>query len=241
MRHAVYFVPGDGSALARFGQALLGRDAEGRPVAALAGQPETPSERVGTAARYGFHATLKAPFRLAAGHEEGALDEALGTIARRHAPCALATLAPRRLGDYVALTLAEPIPALDALAADCLRALDGFRAPLGPEERARREREGLDADARARLDRWGYPYVLEGFRFHLTLGRCPAKEDPEERWIEALGRHYRRVVDAGGSPPLLDRLTLCREAAPGAPFLRVAEHRLEGRAADDGGERDGRS
>ena len=226
VRLAVYFVPGDGTPLARFGEAVLGRDALGRPTAPLEGLPEAPPEWTARPARYGFHATLKAPFRLAEGVAEADVAAACGALARAHGPCPLAGLGVRRLGRFVALALPGPDAAVDALAADAVVALEPCRAPLDAAELARRRPATLAPEARARLERWGYPHVLEGFRFHMTLSApLPADERAADAWVDALAARFSRAVPG---TPRLDRLALCRQAAPDAPFARVAEFALGG-------------
>ena len=268
-RLAVYFVPADGTALARFGNGVLGRDARGRPCAPDPALPPTPAAWVAAPARYGFHATLKAPFHLADGVEEGDLRAACERLAATLAPVPLPTLAPRRLGSFTALALpdaradaraddraddradaraddgsgdgsgdesgdgagdgaeARTRARVDALAAACVSELDGLRAPLDAETLARRRPETLEPAARARLERWGYPHVFEGFRFHMTLSGSLEETPGLAAWRAALGRAYRELVGDGA---VLDRLALCRESAPGGAFTRVAELPL-GRAA----------
>jgi len=58
---------------------------------------------------------------------------------------------------------------LDRLAADCVRGFDQFRAPLTAQDRTRRKPSALTAAQLVHLDRWGYPYVMDDFRFHMTL------------------------------------------------------------------------
>lgn len=226
-RLGVYFVPADGTPLARFGNAVLGRDADGRAVAATPGLPPTPVERVAPAARYGFHATLKAPFHLAAGRDEAGLHAACGSLAAAHAPIPMPALAPRRLGSgregFAALVLPRPLPGVDALAADCVRLLEDWRAPLDAATLARRRPETLDPAARERLERWGYPHVLEGFRFHMTLSGPLEETADTAGWLEALGRAYAARV---GRRAVLDRIALCREERSGGRFVRVAEFPL---------------
>jgi hypothetical protein len=83
------------------------------------------------------------------------------------------------LGSFIALTLTAPCPELEDLARICVTALDHFRCPPRPEELARRRAKGLTMNQERLLGLWGYPYVLEEMRFHLTLtGTIP---DPEER------------------------------------------------------------
>ena len=170
-RHAIYFAPPAGSPLAEFGADWLGWDpATGaeRDGFDLPGLPRPRAELVATPARYGFHATLKAPFRLAAGRDPATLDAAVAAVAAGFA-CFEVGLRLAALGRFLALVPAAPVPRLAELESACVTGLDGFRAPLAAEEVARRRAAGLDAVEDANLLRWGYPYVLERFRFHLTL------------------------------------------------------------------------
>lgn len=162
-RHAIYFAPAEGSALARFGSDWLGEGSFELP-----GLPVPRAALVAEPARYGFHATLKAPFRLAEGRGEAELDAAAAGVA---AECARFELRLRvaALGAFLALVPEAVPPELAALEAACVTRLDGFRAPATAEELARRRAAGLDPEAEANLARWGYPWVLGRFRFHMTL------------------------------------------------------------------------
>lgn len=170
-RHAIYFAPPRESALAAFGAGWLGWDAErgvrcaGDPPAGL---PRPRDELVERPRRYGFHATLKAPFRLAEGRTVAALDAALAGIAAGQAGFAL-RLALAAPGGFLALVPEEVPEALRALERACVTGVDAFRAPPEAGETLRRRMAGLDAVEEENLRRWGYPYVLERFRFHMTL------------------------------------------------------------------------
>jgi putative phosphonate metabolism protein len=171
-RNALFWAPPRGSALARFGAGWLGWDAEAGELVAhpeVGALPATLAEITATPRRYGFHGTLKPPFRLVEGAGLPELDMAAADLARRTAPFEAPALRIARIGAFVALVPSAPCPALDALAAACVRELDGFRA--GPDERelARRRAHGLTPRQEEHLARWGYPYVLDQFRFHLTL------------------------------------------------------------------------
>ena len=170
-RYAVFWAPQAGSGLARFGAAWLGWDAEaGCDVA----QPDVPLPRpldqiTSTPRRYSFHGTLKPPFRLAEGTDAAALDHATRELAARIAPVTAPGLTPSAGLGFLALMPTAPDPALDALAAACTRGLDRFCAPSDPAELAQRRARGLTPRQDTNLTRWGYPYVLDDFRFHLTL------------------------------------------------------------------------
>jgi len=235
MRHAVYFAPSAAEPLARLGAAWLGRDAaDGRPLA----QPpidgvDPPDFAAATAAarRYGFHATLKPPFRLAEGHTAADLADAVAALAAALPPVTLPALAIARVGGFVALVPDRPVAALDRLAGRVVADLDRFRAPPSAAETARRRPATLSPRQRAMLARWGYPYVFEEFGFHMTLtdAVAPALGD---RLVAAAARHFAPVL---GRPVPVDALTLFVEPAAGAPFGITARLPLTGAAADDGG------
>jgi len=110
--------------------------------------------------RYGFHATLKAPFNLSASCREAQLVSALHSLAGLgHAIPAL-TPAVRMLNGFAAIVRAAASPAIGDLAAKCTTIFDAFRAPMAAQERARRVASGLNQGQIANLDRWGYPYWL---------------------------------------------------------------------------------
>ena len=211
MRAAVYATPAPESALNRLAAAWLGRDAfSGRPT-----RPADPARDalVAEAARYGFHATLRAPFRPRPGVDLGTLVDRLGALCAGHPAPVIGSLALERLGDFFALVPAAPEPALAALEAEVLAAFEPYRAPLTPEDVARRRPERLTERQRAQLDRWGYPFVLRDFRFHMTLtGPVPG---PAEALRAELDGHFAALL---GRPLPLDGLGLFVEPAPGAPF-----------------------
>ena len=182
-RYAIYFAPDPETPLWRFGCSVLGCDAGtglDEPVPeALAGLGLDWRAATEEPRRYGFHATLKAPFRLAEGRCEEDLLAAAAAFAARRDAFEIPRLEPRALGRFIALVLAEPHAVLHALADDCVRDLDALRAPLTDTERARRGAAALPPRAAAYLERWGYPQILEDFRFHMTLtGPLPEAQRP---------------------------------------------------------------
>mgnify|MGYP002778343947 CR=1 FL=1 len=204
MRVALYFSPSPGGAWWRFGARWLGRDpAWVRPGNApgAAAYPAWPSQgwseaqrtRLATEPRrYGFHATLVAPFRLAAGARIEDVSDAARDFAARHEAVRGVALHVSEEAGFVALRPAHASPAVDALAFDAVRHFDPLRAPLDAAERERRAR-GLDARQRQLLDRWGYGRVADQYRFHLTL---TDKLDAAERTQAA--EAARRVLAAQG-------------------------------------------
>lgn len=170
-RYAVYWAPAPGP-LADFTAGWLGWDpAAGRAVAHpdLPGLPLPVAELTETPRKYGFHGTLKAPFRLAEGMTVEALDAAAARLAARTAPVLLDGMRTARIGTFLALVPEGDATALNALAATLVAELDEFRAPLTAADLARRKADSLPPRQRELLERWGYPHVMEDFRFHLTL------------------------------------------------------------------------
>ena len=221
-RYAIYLAPRADSALWRFGSAILGYDAQtGEEPAApdLAGfDAETWHAATAEPRRYGFHGTLKAPFRLAEGRSADDLAAAVAVCAGGHHPFEMPPLEVRALGPFIALVPQVPAPKLADLAAACALELDAFRAPLTPEDLARRRPERLSARQAGYLETYGYPYVLEEFRFHMTL-TGPLREADRGHALNALGD----VFHASGAevPGMVSDLALYVQEAPGARF-RIA-------------------
>jgi putative phosphonate metabolism protein len=170
MRYAVYYAPRAGEFATRAAE-WLGWSAEtGQPMPQpqLAGIAEVAAVTQ-DARRYGFHGTLRAPFRLAEGVTALHLMEALAMLAGRMAPVVCEGLRLENMHGFMALTPEGCEAALLALGAAVVEATDPLRAPLTKAEVARRRPETLSARQRALFDRWGYPFVMEEFRFHLTL------------------------------------------------------------------------
>lgn len=226
-RLALYWLPAPGSRLAAFGTAVLGYDSvSGTAVA----HPDTLGGlgAVTAGARvYGFHATLKAPLRLAAGSTEAGLVAAARDLAATHPPVAIGPLAVAALGPFLALVPEAPPPALGLLAAECVAALDRFRAPPTPGERAKRGPERLDPRGRALLDRWGYPHVFEAFRFHMTLTDAlpEAVRDP---WRRRLAEAY---AASRPEPVVIDAVCLLTQDGSG-PFRLLARLPFGGARAE---------
>lgn len=225
-RYAVYWTPGPG-ALADFGAAWLGWDPQqGRavPHPDLPGLPGPVAELTEEPRRYGLHATLKPPFRLAPGRTAAGLDRAVAALAARLAPARVPEgLALGSLGGFLALLPAGDGAALDALAAEAVAALDAFRAEPEPAELARRRALPLTPRQEALLARWGYPYVMEDFRFHVTLtGRLAPLA--AERTAAALAPVLAPLLPR---PFVLDALSLLGEDA-GGRFHLIARHATGG-------------
>lgn len=170
-RYAIYYAPEPGP-LADFGARWLGWDAvtgTERTPRQLPGLPCAAADISETPRKYGFHGTIKPPFHLADGTTAEGLHRATAALCRLLAPVTLEGLKLSRLGYFLALTATGNTTHLASLASHAVMELDRFRAPPGADEIARRRPGDLNETQRALLSRWGYPYVMEEFRFHLTL------------------------------------------------------------------------
>lgn len=221
-RYAIYYAPEPDSPLDRFGTAWLGRSVR---TGAAVPQPALPGIapdwlRAATAEprRYGFHGTLKPPFALRDGTTASGLRTAAEAFAAMRSPFVLPGLRLARLGRFLALVPSEPSPPLMALAADAVRALDPFRAAPSVDELARRRRHGLTARQEELLARWGYPYVMEAFRFHLTLSGPLAAPDLD-RLEAALAPLTAPLC---GVPVPVAAISLFEQQSPGSAFTVAA-------------------
>jgi putative phosphonate metabolism protein len=216
-RIALYWAPELDDPLHALGSAWLGRDAE---TGATLPQPAMPGldlhEITAEARGYGLHATLKAPFRFDAPYQ--ALRDAAMDVAARTRPFALPPLAPENLGGFIALREAVPCAALNAFADACVTALDPFRLPPTEAERARRRPERLTPRQRELLELWGYHYVLDEWRFHVTLSRR-LSDNERAVLLPAVRAH---LGAAAARPRVVRSVCLFTQAAAGAPFL-IAE------------------
>lgn len=225
VRYALYFAPASDSPFWRFGCAWLGRDPESgdspiRPplVGDAAGDWDETALEAATRspANYGFHATLKPPFRLAGGVTHEQLETAAAAFARRQRPFRCVDVGVAALGRFIAFRLLEPSFEMQALAARAVESLDAYRGPQTEEELAKRRAAGLSERQERMLQAWGYPYVMDEFRFHMTLTGAIADDGRRERLAAALAR---MADDAGARGPMLvDGLALYEQPAPGAPF-----------------------
>lgn len=222
-RYAIYFAPPAGSPFEDCGARALGRNpSTGAPVqiAPVEGLDEdallaaTDSPR-----RYGFHGTLKAPFRLVEGAKPSDLLTAAETLANSIPAFEIPALKIGLIGGFVALVSDRPVAALQNLATTCVTELDTFRAPMTAAERERRNPAKLSERQRAYLDQFGYPYVVEEFRFHLTLS---------ERSDDATGAKIaasREILfaDLLGKPVPIDAISIFQQVSPDAPFHIVQQ------------------
>ena len=224
-RYAVYVTPPPGP-LADFGAAWLGWDpVTGREVAhaEIPGLPAPVAEVTETPRRYGFHATMTPPFALAEEQTEDGVTQTFERVCAERPPVTLDALRVGRMGRFLALLPEGDTATVDALAAASVRAFAPLRAPLTADQLARRRAAGLSPAQEARLLHWGYPHVIDGFRFHMTLtGKRPDHELPALRAALA-----SRLAPLLPEPVVVEALSLMGEDAQGR-FHLMCRTPLEG-------------
>jgi putative phosphonate metabolism protein len=164
--------------------------------------------------RYGFHGTLKAPFSLAPGKTEAQLLDELDVFSEECTPFEIPEMTLGQLGPLFALVPAVSCSELQDFADETVRRFSPFRAPLSDADIARRKPELLGDVMRSNLFDWGYPYVFESFRFHMTLtGPVPVDRQPAMKAL--LEQIFAPFI---GQPLGVTSLALFTEPARGAPF-----------------------
>lgn len=229
-RYAIYYSPEPGSPLAEFGVHWLGRNGS----AATGALPEVPGisherlqELTEGPRRYGFHGTLKPPFELHPSTSLKSLIAAARIFARSLAPVEIPPLELAVIGKFVALTPSSSSAALERLAAKCVRAFEGYRMALTEEQVAYYRNNKLTVHQDSMLEHWGYPYVMEEFRFHISL--TERIDDIAERRavMQVVTAMARSVV---GKPIIVRDIALFGQAARNDP-MTIIERIPFGRSA----------
>ena len=224
-RYAIYYTPPNG-ALATFGAQWLGWDIEtgcAVPHPAISGLPAPISEMTATPRKYGLHGTIKPPFRLADGTTTDGLKAAFSDLAAQLPAVSLDGLELTRLGGFLALTIRGDQTPLADLAGSVVQGLDAFRARPSEAELERRRKANLSPRQEELLMQWGYPYVMDEFRFHITLtGRLGRKD--AETTKAALAPHIATLLPA---PFSVGDLTLVGEDENGM-FHEIHRYTLSG-------------
>lgn len=224
-RVAIYYAPAVQSAWWRAGSSWLGRCAATDLTITQPQLEGFTSEAFGKLTseprRYGWHGTLRAPFRLAEGKSLGDVRAAVQRLCAERDAFELAPLQVSRMGGFLALRPSQAEPELDRLAGDCVRQMHSLAAPLTDDELARRRRAALSSEQNEFLQTWGYPYVFGQFRFHFSLtgSMKDLHEDKEVLLIEKANAHFQQLPACR-----VDRVSLFVEPTPGAQFRLLEQN-----------------
>lgn len=227
-RYAIYYIPEPDSKLWRFASRLLGRDSftgDSVKAAKVEGiEPERLMEITASPRHYGFHATLKPPFYLSKHTDRQMLDEALEAFVAGQKPFKVPALELAELDGFLALRPKKACTELDEMAKACVKNFDGFRAPPSKEETEKRLKADLNKTQKKMLEKWGYPYVMDEFRFHMTL--TERLEDKERKAVlKAIGPEIAEVLT--GKPWVFNAIALVRQKSTDKPFDVVKTYPLK--------------
>ena len=226
-RFAIYFSPEIDSNLHRIGSQWLGRDSnsgESIKQPNIKGVSSSYFYSVTkTPRRYGFHATLKAPFRL---NTKFTLKDLCAQIHRLSAlskPFSI-NLKVQKLGNFIALMMNPNEQKMQNLASQLVENLDQFRAPLHQKEIDKRRMSNLTTSENKNLLQWGYPYVFDDFRFHMTLTeKIPCKSD-QEFTVNAASSHFSEDLDRATK---VNSISLFFQESSEADFLQIQQFPFE--------------
>ena len=170
---------------------------------------------------------MKAPFRLAPGTREEDLVRAAQLFAEDQPVIAGVSLSLRPVGSFLALVPTHRSDEIGGLAERCVRHFDRFRAAMTADEKDRRLRTQLTPSQTKHLDRWGYPYVFDDFKFHKTL-TGPVESTRRAEAEDFLRKHLRRI--ACDTVLRIDQIAVLRQDEPTARF-RVIHRAALGHSA----------
>lgn len=230
-RYAIYFAPNERTPLGRFGCHWLGRSAaelDSHPVDLPENLEQHKHQQLIEAPKhYGFHGTLKAPFELNTAYTSNDLDEALQNFAQKFPSFTIDRLKLQTIASFIALTpeeQSENLSLLQSLHEELTENIDYLRAPLSDYDKNRFMARDLSTKLKENLLNFGYPFVLESFKFHLTL-TSSLKKDDISSYFELLDRLTTHFRDDGF---FCDRISLFRQETRTSPFLLTNEYMLQG-------------
>lgn len=213
-RYAIYYSPDPGSPLAAFSDSWFGRGSALKS-SLDRGYIDGITENT---RRYGFHGTLKPPFELNPILSLDGLMAAARVFARTVTAVELPPLELAEIGKFIALTPAHESGELEKLAAACVRAFEAFRVPMSAAQFAQYKLNKLTVHQEQMLKHWGYPYVMEEFRFHMSLTDKIENEGERLRVMDELARLAAPVI---GKPLTVRAITVFRQPGSNEPMVPV--------------------
>ncbi len=193
-RYSIYYVP-DGL-LGKFGASWLGWDIQARksvPFLQIQNTEIDLNQLTEKPRKYGFHGTLKAPFRLKSCKTEKELIADFEGFCRNQSSVSSDKLVLQVINDFLALAPGKQSKQINRLAQNCVTYFERYRAPLNKMELAKRRSKPLTIYQQEMLSKWGYPYVFKDFKFHLTLTGKISKTHVDEL-LSFLGPKIKPIV-----------------------------------------------
>lgn len=139
-------------------------------------------------------------------------------FARTLAPIDIPPLELAIIGKFIALTPTTQSAALDKLSAACVRAFEAFRVPLSDEQLENYKQNRLTVHQEQMLEHWGYPYVMEEFRFHISV--TDRIDDPTER-DDVMTALETLAASVLGNPIVVRDFTVFGQAGIDEPMVAI--------------------
>ena len=172
-RYAIYYAPIENPELDLFGKCWLGWDPYKGEETTKSDLSKLPSFKkfsslVLTPKQYGFHGTIKAPFKLKNEYTYNDLENKVREISKQIHSFYFDQLIIKKLGNFIGLIPTNNLK-VNAVSNKFVEELDYLRDELSENEIKKRKPHKLTSNQKQMLFKWGYPYVFDEFKFHLTL------------------------------------------------------------------------
>jgi hypothetical protein len=195
-RYAIFFAPNPGSSLDLLGKNWLGRCAETNTPVKHTAVPSLNSSEIHELTKnprhYGLHGTIVPPFVLQDKFSRADLVDHVKIFAQSQLPFAFDQFTLKEIGLFLAL-VPEDQGMMATLAETCLREFHGFRKQPPQKELERRKAAKLTFVQQQLLQKWWYPYVLEEFKFHITLTGSIKNKKKRATVMQALSKLMDKI------------------------------------------------
>ena len=119
--------------------------------------------------KYGFHGTLIPPFKLNKNYSTNTLFKKTEDIAKKFKKFKFYKFKLKKINNFYAFVQNKKNNNINKLSNRLVRELFKFRSPLTKKEIDRRNPSKLSKLQLNILYKWGYPYIMSEFNFHMTL------------------------------------------------------------------------
>ncbi len=179
-RFAIYYAPPKGSVLEEFGKYWFGWD----PLVAKfinnkqrinylnrfgIKNLKSIDNNILMAKKYGFHGTLIPPFKLNNNYNRKKLFKKIEVVAKKYKKFNFYKFKLKKIDNFYAFVQSKKNNNINKLSNRLVRELFKFRSPLTKKEIDRRNPSKLSKLQLSILYKWGYPYLMSQFNFHMTL------------------------------------------------------------------------
>lgn len=199
MRVAIYYSPGSCSPLLQVAEQWFEMKTTG-----TMSESET-ADMLKDPKRYGFHATIKPPFKLKDQYSIGDVEQQMQRFCQHTSSFITPHMEVAKIGRFFCIKPVEESWEINSLASSVVQRFDNFREPAREKDLERRRLTGLNFRQDELLIEWGYPYVLSEFIFHMTL----TGKITDERQNKSLREELKKRFSQALSEPLnIDSLSM---------------------------------